>query len=96
MSSLGTWYDEEEAKKYWDMSYPEIKALPESEQEKYWNLTVPYSSRGEDAPTRVDENVYEFISKLGCCGEEYTYLFEKDYSGVYRWEMCETPYFKEF
>lgn len=52
------------------------------------------TDRGEECQVRVDENINEFMSKIGKCGEEYTYLFSTDYTGVYRWEVCETPYFE--
>lgn len=95
LSRLGTFYDEKLAKMDWDKWDMEKEA-----REKLWaitsDMTVPYKDRGEDVPAREDENLVEFMGKLGNCGEEYTYLYREDYSGVYRWEVCETPYFKEY
>lgn len=96
ISVLGTFYDEELAKKKWGF----YDMTPE-EQEKFApmveNMTVPYKDRGEDeVEAEIDENVWEFTSKIGKCGEDYTYLFDTDYSGVYRWRICETPYFKDY
>ena len=93
LSSLGTFYDKKLAEmrwKEWD--------LPEKERHDLWALTegmtLPYTDRGEDHQVRTDENIVEFMRKIGKTGEEYTYLFTKDYTGVYGWEVCETPYFE--
>lgn len=94
LSRLGTFYDKKLAKMDWDKWSMEKEA-----REKLWaitnDMTVPYKDRGEDVPARED-SWDEFMGKLGCCGEEYTYIYHEDYSGVYRWEVCETPYFKEY
>lgn len=72
--------------------------LPKDEREKLWaltdDMTLPYTDRGEDYHVRTDKNYSEFTEKIGKAGEEYTYLFTTDYSGVYGWEVCETPCFK--
>lgn len=93
LSALGTFYDQKLAEmewKRWDLSEEERKKLDALTK----GMTVPYKDRGEKVPARVDKDLREFTSKLGNCGEEYTYLFTSDYSGVYRWEVAETPYFK--
>lgn len=47
-------------------------------------------------PFRVDKDWGELEAKIGKCGEEFTYLYTTDYSGVYGWQVAETPYFKEY
>lgn len=93
LSTLGTWYDKKLAKEKWNEWN-----LPEDARHNLWALTegmtVPYTDRGEDYHVRTDDNYCEFMEKIGKAGEEYTYLFTKDYTGVYGWEVCETPYFK--
>ena len=84
ISSLGTFYDKKLAEKSWN------------EMDKPENLTVPYTDRGDEYHVRVDKDINEFIKKIGDCCEDYTYLFEKDYDGVYKWKICETPWFREF
>lgn len=95
LSILGTFYDQKLAEmewKRWGLSEEEQKKLDALTK----GMTIPYKDRGESAPARVDKDLREFTSKLGNCGEEYTYLFAPDYSGVYHWEFAETPYFKAF
>ena len=51
----------------------------------------------ESNPTfRTDKDLAEFQYKIGKCGEEFTYLYTTDYTGVYCWQVAETPYFKEY
>ena len=38
------------------------------------------------------EDIGDVLNNLGKCGEEYTYIFMEDYSGVLRWTVIETPY----
>lgn len=45
---------------------------------------------------RVDKNWGEFEDKIGKGGEEFTYLYTTDCTGVYRWQVAETPYFKKY
>ena len=96
ISTLGTFYDEELAKQawnQWDLPDEERKKL----REKTKNLTLPYKDRGEKGvSSRVDSNIYRYIEQIGNSGEDYTYLFQEDYQGVYRWTICETPWFKEY
>ena len=96
ISTLGTFYDEELAKQawnQWDLPDEERKKL----REKTKNLTLPYKDRGEkEVGSRVDSNIYRYIEQIGNSGEEYTYLFQEDYQGIYRWTICETPWFKEY
>lgn len=92
ISSLGDHYDEEISKADWkkfDLSPEELEEFMKK-QEK---CTVAYKDRGEDCPARIDKDISEFMSKLGNCGEEYVYLFEEDYTGAYRWHICESPWF---
>lgn len=49
-----------------------------------------------DEPYRTDKTFVEFEDNIGRCGEEFTYLYTTEFSGVYHWEVAETPYFKEF
>ena len=92
ISTLGTFYDKKLAKMRWDEWN-----VSEEERHKLWalteDMTLPYIDRGEDHHVRTDQNYQEFMEKIGKTGEEYTYLFTKDYTGVYGWEVCETPYF---
>ena len=95
LSSLGEFYNEGLAKKKWAMY--EGETLTDEEKERLKVATIPYKDRGEkNVEARVDDNVYEFMRKIGNCGEDYTYLFAKDYTGVYTWQVCESPYFKDF
>jgi len=92
ISSLGTHYDKDLAKLDWEKPYSELS----DEQKKALETnTLPYSDRGENVPARID-TFGEFYEKLGKCGEEYTYLYDTDWSGVYKWRICETPYFKDY
>ena len=93
ISSLGEYYDEELSKKDWtkfEITDPKEREDAILAAEK---CTVAYKDRGEDCPPRIDEDEEEFISKAGRCCEEWMYLFKKDYSGVYRWHVMETPWF---
>lgn len=84
ISVLGEHYNEQEAKASWeDFKHP-------------YNGTRYYKDRGEVCPPRVDESVAEFVEKIGKCGEDYVYLFEPNYRGVEQWQVCETPYFREY
>ena len=82
LSILGRHYNKAEAKKNWtthEMS---------REERDSWNAedwTVPYSSRGEDCPARIDKDENEFKALLGDGWEEYGYLFKKDFNGVEKW-----------
>ena len=49
-----------------------------------------------DHPFRTDKDWGEYEDNIGRCGEEFTYLYTTDYSGVYGWQVAETPCFKEF
>lgn len=55
-------------------------------------LTKPEVYDQNDNAYRIDDSYDEFMSKLGKCGEEYTYIFNTDWSGCYVWEYIETPY----
>lgn len=84
ISRLGEYYDEEEAKAQWaDYKHP-------------YEGTRYYKDRGEDCRARVDDSEYSFWQNIGRTGEDYTYLFGQDYRGIERWQVCETPYFREF
>lgn len=92
ISSLGEFYDKEISSADWkkfDLSPEELERF----MKKQGKCTVAYKDRGEDCPARIDKDKSEFMSKIGNCGEEYAYLFEEDYTGVYRWHICETPWF---
>lgn len=94
ISVLGTFYDKELAKEKWQHEYE--KEWRESEKgQKAQDLTQPYNDRGEDTEARIDEDEVEFISKAGKCWEDYIYLFKKDFNGIERWHVMETPYFRE-
>lgn len=41
---------------------------------------------------RKDEDIKEFMSHIEDAGEEYSYIFQKDWDGVYCWKVVETPY----
>lgn len=84
ISVLGVYYDEEQATAKWaNYKHP-------------YKGTRYYKDRGEEANTRMDGSIREYISKIGRCWEDYTYLFGPDYRGIERWEVCETPYFREY
>lgn len=84
ISRLGEYYDEKEARAKWaDYKHP-------------YEGTKYYKDRGEDTPARIDESVWEFKQNIGRTGEDYTYLFTPHYMGVERWQVCETPYFRDF
>lgn len=94
ISVLGTFYDKELAKKEWENKYQ--KEWRESEEgKKASEMTLPYSDRDEDCPPRIDEDETTFMATIGQCWEEYAYLYKKDYNGIYRWHIMETPYFRE-
>lgn len=95
ISSLGSFYDENIAKVYWN-KFDEPDSVKRAELIKQAaNCTIPYKDRGEDCPARIDESEKEFIEKAGDCAEEYIYLFKENWGGVYKWHCLETPYFKE-
>lgn len=93
ISSLGEEYDEEMSKKDWHRFDKDGK-LTEEENEKLMHLTVAYKDRGDDCPARVDANLWEFHQKAGNCGEEYVYLYHKNFRDEYEWEVMEIPYFQ--
>lgn len=94
ISILGVGYDSKMAKRWWQMVDKGLK-LSEEEIDKICNMVVPYKDRGEtNYEARVDKNVETYMEKLGNSMEEYTYLFREDYSGVYKWFVAESPYFK--
>lgn len=94
ISSLGSFYDKEISKADWTKFDETDPAKREELIKKSADCTISYKDRGEDCPARVDENEIEFIEKAGRCCEEYMYLFKKDYSGVWRWHIMETPWFR--
>lgn len=49
----------------------------------------------QDEGYRVDESVAELCSKLDKCGEEFTYLFDTDWTGAYLWKVIETPFARD-
>lgn len=93
ISSLGDHYDKDISTADWTKFDEPDKNKREELIKKSENCTVAYKDRGEDAPARIDKDISEFMSKLGNCGEEYVYLFEEDYTGAYRWHICESPWF---
>ena len=91
ISSLGEFYNEELSNMDWHkFDDPEKRDEILKKTEK---CTVAYKDRGENVPARIDKNEAEFISRVGACCEDYTYLYKEDYDGVYRWFYLETPYF---
>ena len=94
ISSLGSFYDKEISKADWTKFDESDPVKREELIKKSADCTVAYKDRGEDCPARIDESEIEFIEKAGRCCEEYIYLFKKDYSGVWRWHIMETPWFR--
>lgn len=94
ISSLGTHYDEEVSEADWKKFDIKDKKMRDLFIQKSADCTVAYKDRGEDSPARIDEDEEDFIGKAGKCCEEYMYLFKEDYSGVWRWHIMETPWFR--
>lgn len=78
LSTLGSKYDEEKAKRYWKVMDNEEPSKWESVLEEIRGYTIPYKDRsGErDVEARVDENEVKFIEQVGECCEDWTYLFD--------------------
>lgn len=94
ISSLGEEYDAELARRL-RQKQDKGEEYTEEEKEREGRQTFPYRDRGEKKlDARLDKDEWEFLDKLGRCCEEYTYLYKKDYTGVYRWHFVETPYFR--
>lgn len=93
ISSLGEEYDEELVK---SLQEKENRGEPLTDEEKtrQSKMTFPYKDRGENVPARLDMDEWEYSSKAGSCGEEWVYLFKKDWSGVWCWHYIKVPYFE--
>lgn len=65
-----------------------ISSLHETIEE----TTKEHYSPDKDESARIDESLVELTRKLDLMGEEYTYVFDTDYTGVYGWRVIETPY----
>jgi len=91
ISTLGEFYEKDLAEEKWEHGYE--KGWSESERgQRAAKMTLPYSDRGENVPARIDESEVEFLSKLGKCGEDYTYLFDINCRDEYEWRFCKTPW----
>ena len=87
ISVLGTHYNKELSQKDWTRFE---NKLTEEEAKEIESCTVVYNDRGEDTKARIDKDLDSFLN--GCkAGEEFIYVFKKNWDGIQEWFYCEAP-----